>query len=199
MIKFSDSGREIVARAGFLLAYPKYQALVVRARLQRISPKTTNMAADLLAEEVRNLIDVLRVSHCQFTQTTDAKRCETVRIYFRDLFNREPRLIPAQFDVYLADFPRLEAAGCEGSVTESEIREALKLVVRNKTQGLDSLPYEKYLRQTPVFVYLLELIYNYWLKHGYIYQRFKCEQITTKNKNGGDRRGSFRLLTMLQI
>ena len=46
------------------------------------------------------------------------------RQYFLKLFTREPGLSSAQFDAYLADFPRLsatEAAGCEGLIKEEEI------------------------------------------------------------------------------
>lgn len=67
-------------------------------------------------------------------------------------FYQGAHLCPAQFDTYLADFPHLEAAeaaGCKGPITESEIWEALKLVGRDKTLGLDGLSYELYLGSCP--------------------------------------------------
>lgn len=89
-----------------------------------------------------------------------------------DHFTREPGLSLAQFDVYLADFPYLEAAGCESPITESEIWETMELVGRGKTPGLDGLPYKLYLRQSPNFVPLLALIYNNWIKQRSIPQHF---------------------------
>ena len=44
-----------------------------------------------------------------------------------------------------------EAASCEGVVTECEVRDALKQVSLNKSPGLDGLPYEVYLRMSPMF------------------------------------------------
>ncbi len=68
-------------------------------------------------------------------RTTNEAICGEFRQYFLKLFTREPGLSSAQFDTYLADFPRLsatEAAGCEGRIKEEEIRDALKSV------GLDN-------------------------------------------------------------
>ena len=73
---------------------------------------------------------------------------DTFRAHFRDRFARCTDLPIREFRSYLADFPRLgvaEAAGCEGVVTECEVRDALKQVGLNKSPGLDGLPYEVYL------------------------------------------------------
>lgn len=53
-----------------------------------------------------------------------------------------------------------EAAGRGGPITDSEVWESLKQVDQDKSPVLDGLPYEMYLRQSPVFVLLLALIYN---------------------------------------
>ncbi len=105
------------------------------------------------------------------------------------LFTREPGLSSAQFDTYLADFPRLsatEAAGCEGLIKEEEIRVALKSVGLDKSPGIDGLPYEAYLRLSPMSVPLLATIYNNWLRQGTIPSRFTrgIEKLLRKDKSG---------------
>ena len=54
--------------------------------------------------------------------------------------------------------PRLgavEAASCEGVVTECKVRNVLKQVGLNKSRELDGLPYEVYLRMSYMFVPIL--------------------------------------------
>ena len=72
-----------------------------------------------------------------------------IRVHFRDRLARCPGLPVQEFRSYLADFPRLreaDAASCEALVTESKVRDSWKQVGPNKSPGLDSLPYEVYLR-----------------------------------------------------
>ena len=118
------------------------------------------------------------------------------------LFTREPGLSSAQFDTYLAEFPRLsatEAAGCEGRIKEEEIRDALKSVGLDKSPGIDGLPYEVFLRLSHMFVPLLATIYNNWMRQGTIPRRFTrgIVKLLRKNKHGGDGISNFRPLTML--
>ena len=88
---------------------------------------------------------------------------EEFRSHFKARFARLPDLPVEQFNEYLADFPRLtDAAKCEGMVTEEEVREALKQVKRNKSPGLDGLPYELYLDMSHMFVHLLAQLFNHW-------------------------------------
>ena len=144
-----DSGLVNVAKAELAsLQIKEYQALVVRARLKRMSCEATNMAQELWAEELRHATDrhIASVTspegHCR---TTDEAICRKFRQYFVKLFTREPELTSAQFNTYLADFPRLsatEAAGCEVRIKEEGIREALKSVRLDKSPGIDGLPYE---------------------------------------------------------
>ena len=136
-----DSGQVNVAKAELAsLQIMEYQALVVRARLKRMSCEATNMAQELRAEELRHATDrhIASVTSPEgFRRTTNEAICGEFRQYFLKLFTREPGLSSAQFDAYLADFPRLsatEAAGCEGLIKEEEIRAALKSV------GLDKSP-----------------------------------------------------------
>ena len=80
---------------------------------------------------------------------------DVFRVHFRDRFARCPDLPLQEFRRYLADLPRLgaaEAASCEGVVTECEVRDALKQVGLSKSPGLNSLPYEVYLRIPHMFV-----------------------------------------------
>ena len=148
-----DSGQVNVAKAELAsLQMKEYQALVVRARLKRISCEATNMAQELQTEELRHAADRQIASVTSpdgQRRTTNEAICREFRQYFLKLFTREPGLSSAQFDTYLADFPRLsatEAAGCEGRIKEEEeIREALKSVGLEKSPGIDGLPYEVYL------------------------------------------------------
>ncbi|CAE1178594.1 unnamed protein product [Acanthosepion pharaonis] len=205
-VKSRVSGDIVLAKAELAsLLIKKDQALVVRARLKRMSSEATNMAAELRAEENRNA-DKRHIACVTLpdkrTVTTSAGICEAFRLFFQDLFTREPGLSSAQFDAYLADFPCLEAAEaarCEGPITESEIWDALKQVGLDKSPGLDGLPYEVYLRLSPIFVPLLQLIYNHWMRQGSLPRRFTrgVIKLLRKDKNGGDGLGNFRPLTML--
>ena len=157
-----DSGQVNIAKAELAsLQVKEYQALVVRARLKRMSWKAANMAQELRAEELRHAA----YQHIASVTSPDGQRrttneviCREFRQYLLKHFTREPGLSSAQFDTYLADFPRLsatEAAGCEGRIKEEEIREALKSVGLDKSPGIDGLPYKVYLRLSHMFVPLL--------------------------------------------
>ena len=153
------------------------------------------MAQELRAEELRHATDRQR-------RTTNEAICREFRQYFLKLFTREPGLSSAQFDTYLADFPRLsatEAAGCEGRIKEEEIREALKSVGLDKSPRIDGLPYEVYLRLSHMFVPLLATIYDNWMRQGTIPRRFTrgIVKLLRKNKHGGNGISNFRPLTML--
>ena len=90
---------------------------------------------------------------------------DTFQAHFHDCFARCPDLPFQEFHSYLADFPRLravEAASCEGVVTECEVHNALKQVDLNKSPGLDGLPYEVYLRLPHMFVPILKDMFNHW-------------------------------------
>ena len=137
-----DSGLVNVAKAELVsLQVKEYQALVVRARLKRMSCEATNMAQELQAEELRHAADrhIASVTLPDGQRrTTDEAICKEFRQYFLKRFTREPGLSSAQFDTYLADFLRLsttEAAGCEGRIKEEEIREALKSVGLDVSQN----------------------------------------------------------------
>ena len=96
-------------------------------------------------------------------------------------------------------FRETEAAGCEGCITEDEVRKAMKSVGFNKSPGIDGLPYEVYLRLSHMFVLLLATIYNNWMRQGSIPRRFTrgIVKLLCKNKHGGDGISNFRPLTML--
>ena len=117
-----DSGQVNVAKAELAsFQIKEYQALVVRARLKRMSCEATNLAQELRAEELRHATD----RHIASVTSPDGQRrttneaiCGEFRQYFLKLFTREPGLSSAQFDTYLTDEARglsaTEAAGCEG-------------------------------------------------------------------------------------
>ena len=182
----------------------EHQALVVRARLKRMSCEATNMAQELRAEELRHAADrhiASVTSPDGQLRTTNEAICKEFLQYFLKLFTRETGLSSSQFDTYLVDFPRLsaiEAAGCEGRIKEDEIWEALRSVGLDKSPGIDGLPYEVYLRLSHMFVPLLATIYNKWMRQGSIRRRFTrgIVKLLRKNKHSGDGISNFRPLTM---
>ena len=90
---------------------------------------------------------------------------EAFRAHFREHFPCCPDLPVQEFHNYLADFPRLgevEAAGCDGMVTEWEICDVLKQGGLNKSPGLDGLLYEVYLRMSHMFIPILTDMFNHW-------------------------------------
>ena len=112
---------------------------------------------------------------------------DAFRAHFWDRFARCTDLPIREFRSYLADFPRLgaaEAAGCEGVVTECEVRDALKQVGLNKSPGLDGLPYEVYLRMSHMFVPILTDMFNHWFAQGAIPGSVTKGVITLLKKGG---------------
>ena len=98
----------------------KYQALLVWARLRRISCEAMNMTHELWAEELREASQwritsvTLMDRQCQ---TTNINLCKEIPDYFQKLFTWEPGQSSVHFDDYLADFSCLgvtEVIGCEG-------------------------------------------------------------------------------------
>ena len=77
--------------------------------------------------------------------------------------------LPAQeFCSYLADYPhfwKVEAASCEGLVTECKVCDMLKQVGLNKSPGLDGFPYEVYLRMSHIS-HLFWHVFNHWFAQG---------------------------------
>ena len=154
-----DSGQINIAKAEQAsLQVKENQALVIRARLKRMSCEATNMAQELRAEELRHAADrhiASVTSPDEQRRTTNQAICKEFRQYFLKLFTREPGLSSVQFNTYLADYPRLsvtEAAGCEERIKEGEIRETLKLIGLDESPGIDGLLYEVYLKLSHMFV-----------------------------------------------
>ena len=94
------------------------------------------------------------------------------RAHVRDRFARCPHLPVQEFRSYLADFSRLreaEATSDESVITECEVCGALKQVGLNKSQGLDNLPHEVYLRVPHMFVPILTDMCYQWFAQGPIH------------------------------
>ena len=79
-------------------------------------------------------------------------------------------------------------AGCEGCITEDEVRKAMKSIGLDKSPGIDGLPYEVYLRLSHMFAPLLATIFNNWMRQGSIPKRFTrfIVNLLRKNKHGLD-------------
>ena len=89
-----DSGQVNIAKTELAsLQVKEHQALVVRARLKRMSCEATNMAQELQAKELRHAAD----RHIASVTSPDGQRrttneaiCKEFRQYFLKLFTREP-------------------------------------------------------------------------------------------------------------
>ncbi|CAE1227672.1 unnamed protein product [Acanthosepion pharaonis] len=137
-----------------------------------MSSEAVNLGADLRREEVRRggdrYIREVEAPEGHTLRATD-DMCEAFRRHFESRFTKEPGLREEEFRSYLADFPRLspiEAASCEGEITEDEVYVVLKKVGRGKSPGLDGLPYELYLRLSHIFVPILTAVFNNWFRSG---------------------------------
>ena len=115
----------------------RYKRHVVRSRLRRVLYEAVKTNA-ISREEVRRFpdryIDSVKTPDGRLLRLTHEMR-DAFRAHFRDRFARCTDLPLQEFRSYLADFPRLGtgvAARCEGVVTESEVRDALKQVGLNK-------------------------------------------------------------------
>ena len=146
----------------------RYKGFVVRSRLKRVLNEAVKSNATACEEEVRRFsgryIDSVKSPDGRLLRSNREIR-DAFRAHFRDRFARCPDLPFQEFRSYLADFPRLgaaETAGCEGVITEYEVRDALKQVGLNKSPGLDSLPYEVYLRLPHMFVPIPTDMFNHW-------------------------------------
>ena len=117
---------------------------------------------------------------------------EDFRTLFRGRFARCPDLRFQEFRNYLTDFPRLgevEAASCEGVVTECKVRSALKQV------GL----YWNF-RMSHMFVLILTDVFNHWFAQGAILGSITKGVITLLKKEGRYVRGDlddYRHITLL--
>ena len=168
----------------------RYKGYVVRSRLKRVLNEVVKTNATAREEEVRRFPDRYIVS----VKAPDGRLLrssreirDAFRAHFRGRFARCTDLPIREFRSYLADFPRLgaaEAAGCEGVVTECEVRDALKQVGLNKSPGLDGLPYEVYLRMSHMFVPILTDMFNHWFAQGAIPGSVTKGVITLLKKGG---------------
>ena len=163
------------------------------------------MAHEFRVEEFRHVAD-WHIS--SFTspdgqrQTTNEVICKEFRQYFEKLFTREAGLSSALIDTYFANFPHLtaiEAFGYEGCIAEYEVQDALKSVGLNKSPGIDGLPYEVYLRQSHMSLFLLATIFDNWMRQGFIPRRFTRDimKLQRKDKHGGYGISNFCPLTMV--
>ena len=165
----------------------RYKGYVVRSRLKRVLNEAVKTNATAREEEVRRFPDRYIVS----VKAPDGRLLrssreirDAFRAHFRGRFARCTDLPIREFRSYLADFPRLGAAGCEGVVTECEVRDALKQVGLNKSPGLDGLPYEVYLRISHMFVPILTDMFNHWFAQGAIPGSVTKGVITLLKKGG---------------
>ena len=168
----------------------RYKGYVVRSRLKRVLNEAVKTNATAREEEVRRFPDryiaSVKAPDGRLLRSSREIR-DAFRAHFRGRFARCTDLPIREFRSYLADFPRLgaaEAAGCEGVVTECEVRDALKQVGLNKSPGLDGLPYEVYLRMSHMFVPILTDMFNHWFAQGAIPGSVTKGVITLLKKGG---------------
>ena len=110
----------------------RYKGFVVRFWLKRVLNEAVKSNTTAREEEVRRFpgryIDSVKSPDGRVLRWNLEIR-DAFRMHFCDCFARCPDFLLLEFRSYLADFPCLgaaEAAGCEGVVTECEVRHALK-------------------------------------------------------------------------
>ena len=183
----------------------RYQGQVVRTRLNRVSNEAVNVDAAMRQEEIRRFpernIKEIKAPDGDTRRTTNGI-CDAFREHLAVRFARIEALPVEDYHAYLADFPRLtadESARCEGVITESEVRAALRTVANNKSPGLDGLPYELYLRLSHLFVPILTDVFNHWFAQGSIPGQVSRGLITLlqkKDTQGGEL-DDYRPITLL--
>ena len=187
-----DTLSAALARADLVqAANDRYNGQVVRSRLDRVSNEAVKLGASMRAEEFRRqkddyITEIKNPDGRTLRSTRDI--VENFRTHLQSRFTRLTDLPVEQFDSYLADFPRLEEAEatcCEGTITECEVVEALKQVKRNKSPGLDGLPYEMYLQMSHMFVPILTVMFNHWFNQGGIPGQVTRGVITLIKKGKG--------------
>lgn len=120
---------------------------------------------NVTAELQENTSKHIRVTYLQCLidwRTSDDKRRPLLG--FSELLsrsvNQESR---SRFGTYLAQFPW--AIGREEPMRKAGIWEELKFLDRKKIPGVDVLPNVVYLKQSPVFLPILALIFNKWFEN----------------------------------
>ena len=189
-------------------ASERYKGFVDRNRLKSVSNEAMKCSAFMRKEELRRFlcryIKCINATDGRVLRSNHEIR-EAFRTHFQDRFARCPDLQAQEFRDYLADFPRLgevEAASCEGAVTECEVYSAMKQVGLNKSPGLDGLPYEVYLRMSHMFSPILTNVFNHWLAQEAIPGSITKGVVTLLKKGGRHVRGDlddYRPITLLNI
>ena len=189
------------------LASERYEGQVVRARLKKVSNEAVNVDAVERKAALRRGSDgyIRKVHNLEGHALVSTREiCEGFREHLSERFTQLPGLRVDEFGSYLADSPRLtaaRAASCDGLVTEHEVITALRQVGCNKSPGLDGLPYEFYLRLSPMLVPILKDVFNHWFAQGSIPGQVTKGVITLLRKgkrHGGEENfDDFRPLTLL--
>ena len=148
----------------------RFKGFVVKSRLKTVLNEAVKSNETLLEDmrfPDRSIEPVKAPDECVLQ--SNREMCDAFRVHFRDRFAHCLNLPLQEFRSYFADFRRLqeaEAAGCEDLFTECKVCDALKQVDLNKSPGLDSLPYEVYLRLSHMFVPILKDMFNNWFAQG---------------------------------
>ena len=189
------------------MASERYEGQVVRARLKKVSNEAVNVDAVERKAALRRGSDgyIRKVHNLEGHALVSTREiCEGFREHLSERFTQLPGLRVDEFGSYLADSPRLtaaRAASCDGLVTEHEVITALRQVGCNKSPGLDGLPYEFYLRLSPMLVPILKDVFNHWFAQGSIPGQVTKGVITLLRKgkrHGGEENfDDFRPLTLL--
>ncbi|WP_347046857.1 hypothetical protein, partial [Escherichia coli] len=96
--------------------------------------------------------------------------CAEFQRHFADLYGaRGGQEAEVNFTSYLDGMPRLSARDvefCEMPITAKDIREALTSCTRERSPGLDGLPFELYIYMPDLFGELLRDVYCNWQQNG---------------------------------
>ena len=165
-----------------------YKGFVVRSRLKRVLNEVVKSNVTAREEEVQRFPGRYFDSVKSLDRRVLRSNCEirdAFWAHFRDRFASYTDLPLREFRDYLADFPHLgaaKAASSEGLVTECNVCDVLKQVGRNKSTGLDGLPYEVYSNLPHMFVPILTDMFNHWFAQRAIPGSFTKGVITLLKK-----------------
>ena len=84
-----------------------------------------------------------------------------------------PAVLISRFRRFLPTSSEVEAASCQGVITECKVHDVLKQVGLNKSPGLYGWPYKVYLGLPHMLVPILTEMFNHWFTQGAVTQRYQ--------------------------
>ncbi len=186
----------------------KHQGCVVRAKARALKCEGTKAVRWARVAEAQrgNKTTIRSLTDPDGHVLLDSKQmCAAFQQHFAQLFGasgERPSETALDFSAYLNGLPRLsavDAESCEKPITADEIRMAVSGCAKNKSPGLDGLPYELYTNMPDLFGDLLADVYCNWQQNGRIPSSVSRGVVTLQRKDAdkGDVIDNFRPITLL--